>query len=94
MPKHQRATSLESATARLRLSPRAKPYFTLVSPNVSLGYRRKQAGPGSWSVRCTESGADWVKKIGIADDHEPSDGTRVLDSVSYTHLTLPTICSV
>jgi integrase len=79
LPKHQRATSLESATARLRLSPRAKPYFTLVSPNVSLGYRRKQAGPGSWSVRCTESGADWVKKIGVADDHEASDGTHVFD---------------
>jgi integrase len=79
VPKQLRATSLESATARLRLSPRSKPYFTLVSPNVSLGYRRKQTGPGSWSVRCTESGADWVKKIGIADDHEASDGRHVFD---------------
>jgi integrase len=79
VPKQLRATSLESATARLRLSPRPKPYFTLVSPNVSLGYRRKQIGPGSWSVRCTENGSDWVKKVGVADDHEPSDGTHIFD---------------
>jgi integrase len=63
----------------MRLPPRGKPYFILVSPNVSLGYRRKQTGPGSWSVRCTESGADWTKKIGIADDLEAADGRAVLD---------------
>src|SRR4029453_4974921 len=63
----------------MRLPPRGKPYFILVSPNVSLGYRRKQTGPGSWSVRCTESGADWPKKIGIAAAREAADGRAVLD---------------
>jgi integrase len=79
LPKQPRATSLETATARLRLPPRGKPYFTLVSPNVSLGYRRKQTGAGSWSVRSTANGADWTKKIGFADDYEAPDGKHVFD---------------
>jgi aerobic carbon-monoxide dehydrogenase large subunit len=39
---------LETRTARLKLSVRAKPYWVTVAPGISLGYR---AGPGSWNVR-------------------------------------------
>jgi integrase len=77
MPK-PRASGLETATARRRLEPRKKPYYVTVSPGVALGYRRN-AGPGTWSVRRTGDGADWVKRIGLADDLEAADGSHVLN---------------
>src|SRR5262245_41574613 len=72
MPK-VRAPSLETATARLRLSGRKRPYYVTVSRGIALGYRRC-AGAGSWSVRH----ADWLRRIGHADDYEASDGKTVL----------------
>ena len=77
MPK-PRAAKLETATARRRLEVRKKPVWTTISPGIGLGYRRN-AGPGTWSVRSTNSdGADWIKRIGLADDLEPADGKHVL----------------
>jgi integrase len=76
MPK-PRAARLESAAARRRLPVRRKPYYTTISPGIALGYRRNIGG-GSWSVRCTGQGADWIKRIGLADDLERSDGKHVL----------------
>ena len=77
MPK-PRAAKVETATARRRLEVRKKPVWTTISPGIGLGYRRN-AGPGTWSVRSTNSdGADWVKRIGLADDLEPADGKHVL----------------
>ena len=76
MPK-PRAPKLESATARRRLPARRKPYYTAISPGIALGYRRNIGG-GSWSARCTGQGADWIKRIGLADDLEPADGKHVL----------------
>ena len=71
MPK-PRAAKLETATARRRLEVRKKPFWTTISPGIGLGYRRN-AGPGTWSVRSTNSdGADWIKRIGLADDLEPA----------------------
>src|SRR5262249_21790945 len=72
-----RTAKLESATARRRLPVRRKPYFVTVSPNVQLAYRRNE-GAGSWSVRVTGPGIDWLKRIGLADDLEPADGKAVL----------------
>jgi hypothetical protein len=77
MPK-PRTPKLETATARRRLSVRKKPYWTTISPGIGLGYRRN-AGPGTWSVRSTDGhGADWIKRLGLADDFEPADGSSVL----------------
>jgi integrase len=77
MPK-PRAAKLETATARRRLEVRKKPFWTTISPGIGLGYRRN-AGPGTWSARSTNSdGADWIKRIGLADDLEPADGKHVL----------------
>src|SRR5262252_1668186 len=72
-----RAAKLESATARRRLPIRRKPYSLTVSPNVRLCYRRNE-GAGSWSVRVTGQGADWLKKLAFAADLEPADGKAVL----------------
>ena len=76
MPK-PRASKLETATARRRLEVRKKPFWRTVSPAIQVGYRRNIGG-GSWSVRCIAQGADWIKKIGLADDLEPADGKHVL----------------
>ena len=76
MPKPRKA-ALESATARRRLAPRKKPYWHLISPRVSLGYRRN-TGPGTWSVRSTDHGVDWIRRIALADDFEAADGRSVL----------------
>jgi integrase len=76
MPK-PRASKLESSTARRKLALRRKPYWTTISPGIALGYRRN-AGAGSWSARCYSHGAEWIKRLALADDHEPADGEAVL----------------
>ena len=79
MPRRIRSPQLETRTARLKLSVRRKPYYTpTLAPGIKLGYRRNN-GPGSWSVRAVGGGADWVKRLGLADDHEAADGEHVLD---------------
>jgi len=72
-----RAAKLETPTARRKLPIRRKPFFVTVSPNVRLAYRRN-LGPGTWSVRVTGPGIDWLERIALADDLEPSDGRAVL----------------
>jgi integrase len=72
-----RAARLETASARRKLPVRKKPFWRTVSPNVALGYRRNE-GAGTWSVRSTMDGGEWIKKIGLADDLEPASPPAVL----------------
>jgi integrase len=73
-----RSSALETATARRRLVVRKKPYYTRLSPGIALGYRRN-AGAGTWTVRVADGhGAEWIKRIALADDLEPADGRAVL----------------
>jgi integrase len=72
-----RKISLETPTARARLSPRKKSYFVRVAPHVALGYRRNRSGFGTWSVRFADGSADWLKSFGIADDLEPANDKTV-----------------
>jgi integrase len=76
MPKPRNA-KLESATARRRLSVRKKPYYVRLSPGIALGYRRN-AGAGTWTVRVADGGAEWIKKIALADDLEAASPPHVL----------------
>ena len=76
MPK-PRAAKVESATARRKLAVRKKPYWTRISPGIHLGYRRN-TGAGTWSVRVADSGAEWIKKIALADDLEAASPPHVL----------------
>ena len=77
-----RSPTLESRTARLKLKVRGKPYYIPVSSGVSLGYRRN-AGPGSWLVRCADGkGGAWTKGFAVADDREDASGDTVLDFFS------------
>src|SRR5262245_65306935 len=77
MPKPRNAR-LESATARRKLAVRKKPYWTTISPGIALGYRRNE-GAGTWSVRVADGGAEWVKKLALADDLEPASPPAVLN---------------
>jgi integrase len=79
MARHVRATTLENRTKRLKLDPRRKPYsFTVIAPGIAVGYRRNK-GPGTWVLRAANGhGAYWTDAIGLADDHEPADGSAVL----------------
>jgi integrase len=76
MPK-PRASKLETATARRKLPVAKKPHYIKIAPGIHLGYRRN-TGPGTWSVRVADSGVEWLKKIGVADDLEPAAPPAVL----------------
>jgi len=77
MPK-PRSPKLESPTSRRKLPVRKKPYQVRLAPGIALAYRRN-AGPGTWSVRCSDGfGGEWLKKIGLADDLEPAAPPHVL----------------
>jgi integrase len=73
MARRMRSSKLETRSSRLRLPIRKKPFFVTIAPGVAVGYRRN-AGPGTWSTR-----AQWLKKIGLADDYEVANGETVLD---------------
>src|SRR5258705_13949417 len=73
-----RKLTLETATARAKLTPRKASYFVRVAPHIALGYRRNESGFGTWSVRFADGSASgWLKKFGIADDLEPANDKSV-----------------
>jgi integrase len=79
MPRHTRATALETRSGRSRLAQRKKPYFTSIGFGVALGYRRLQ-NAGSWTVRASNgAGARWTKVFAVADDNEDANGNSVLN---------------
>ena len=73
-----RDAALESRTARLKLPKRRRPYWVALARGLSLGYRRiNTAGP--WIVRSSDGkGGNRIQNFAVADDHEQSDGDRVL----------------
>jgi site-specific recombinase XerD len=73
MARRTRSASLENRTQRLKLAMRKKPYTALIAPGIFLAYRRN-AGPGTWSVKCN----GWLKRFGLADDHEDANGQSVM----------------
>jgi integrase len=78
MARNIRSTQLETCTARLKLEIRKKPYAVRVAPGVRLGYRRNAAA-GTWSVIAADGrSGNWVKRFGLADDHEEANGEQVL----------------
>jgi hypothetical protein len=53
------------------LTQRKKPYCVKIAPGIHLGCRRN-AGPGTWSVRAADGGTEWLKKDRLAADVEPA----------------------
>jgi integrase len=78
--------SLDSRTARIRLTARGKPYFRQIEPGLHLGYRKprgrkgKPATSGQWVTRIYAGGQAYkVKKLGVADDLTDADGVAILN---------------
>jgi integrase len=73
-------SQLQSATARLKLAPRTRPYFVKVADAAWVGYRKPLSGPGSWVARVgVGEGRGWEKTLWTADDNGlKADGEKVL----------------
>ena len=52
------AAQIQSATARLKLSPQTRPYFAKIGRGVWLGYRKPANGAGAcWVARAAKAWA-------------------------------------
>ena len=80
MPRTVRDAKLETRAARLRLAPRAEPYWRGINEGAHLGYYRGARG-GKWVARFRKPGsAGYLKQtLGIADDVSDADGEAILD---------------
>lgn len=75
MARTVRDTNLETRAARLRLTPRRKPYWRVLEAGLHLGYRRLKEGGGSWVARrFAGEGRYNETKVGTADDLQDADG--------------------
>jgi len=86
MPRQVRDASLESRSARARLTVQHKPYFRLIEPGLHLGYRRMANKPGTWLVRRYVGNSAYTVRnlttedgnLVIADDYSDANGRGVL----------------
>jgi integrase len=76
-----RNATLETRTQRLKLAPGKRYHWVRLGYGIGLGYRRNQAGSGTWSLRIARGGnrGHWIKLIGSADDFNIANGNRILD---------------
>jgi integrase len=73
-----RDTNLETKTARLRLTPRRKPYWRVLEGGLHIGYRRTKEGGGSWVARRFVGDHRYLEtKLGTADDLQDADGVAL-----------------
>src|SRR5207248_1321995 len=76
-----RDSNLETRNARLKLSPRGKPYWRVLEGGFHLGYRRVKKGGGSWIARRFLGKREQPyseKRLGLADDLQDADGLTIL----------------
>ena len=80
LPRRARDERLDTRTVRLKLTPRAEPYWRSVQEGRAIGYRRLAGGKaGTWIARHYDaaSGRRYAS-IGAADDMLDADGGRTL----------------
>jgi integrase len=78
MARTVRDTNLETRSARLRLTPRRKPYWRVLESGFHLGYRRTKEGGGSWVARrFLGEGRYSETRVGTADDLQDPDGLAI-----------------
>jgi hypothetical protein len=89
---------IEDRIARQRLESRAKPYFTRLSADISIGYRRGKT-LSRWVVQRRHNGRAVLNTLAgvVPDDQLPADGLKVLafqQAVEKIMQTAPTLnCS-
>ena len=72
MPVKLRSYDLETATARLKLTPRRAPYRVRVASGVALGYRRTEDSFGTWSAIVADGGgSEQLKKFAMPTTAKP-----------------------
>jgi integrase len=69
---------IATVTARRQLGARSAPYWTELQRGLRLGYVKPRTGPGVWVLREFRRGGYVRRRLGIADDLAPANGTTVL----------------
>lgn len=77
MARSQRSSKLETRTARLRLSQKAREFVTL-GTGLALAYRRTTGGYGTWQARFWDGSRYHYRNLGRADDYQDANATDVL----------------
>jgi len=79
MARSVRSKQIETRTNRLRLPADDSIVYVSIGDGLSLGYRRKKKGNGSWQVRLRKTGGGYLKHgIGEADDFMEANNDTVL----------------
>ena len=80
MPRKARDERLDTRTARLRLTPRAEPYWRNIQEGRAIGYRRAAGGKsGTWIARHYDAAEGRrYAALGAADDMLEADGNGTL----------------
>lgn len=78
MARSKRSTRLDSRTGRLKLAINAREFLT-IGKGLALGYRRTEAGYGTWQARVWNGSKYLYQNLGRADDFQDADGQEVLD---------------
>jgi len=83
MAKRVKEVAMDSRTARMKLTPRHKPYFRLLADGVHIGYRRSTVAKraGTWMARrFLGAGTYETALLATADDTpgKPSDGVKTM----------------
>jgi hypothetical protein len=88
MARTVRGGNVETRTARLKLAPRARPYWKHTGkPGLHLGYRRLERTNGTWVARRYQGagGRYDTKAFAQADDYAESDGQEILTYYEAMH---------
>lgn len=80
MPRKARDERLDNRTVRLKLAPRAEPYWRNIQEGRAVGYRRLPGGKaGTWVARHYDPGEGrQYRALGTADDMLDADGAGTL----------------
>src|SRR5215813_2516126 len=87
---------IDTAAKRARLVPRRNPYWRGIAGGrggVSLGYRRRPVGAGTWVAKIVVDGKRLEERVGVADDPAaPADAVpyraRALEWSTHQHAVL------
>jgi len=87
MARQRRSARLQTREARLKLAPRAEPYWYDLERGRAIGYYRGSSG-GSWWLREYTDGAYRKRALARTDDKNDADGDRVLSFSDVVRLVL------
>lgn len=79
MARTVRDSNLQTREARLKLKL-GRRHYRDIGDGLALSYRRTKSGYGTWAVRIRGDGGRYaLRALGMADDFEQADRSRVLD---------------